>query len=205
MKITRTQTLEIEEFGPYRYITRPTDHIILHMDDVPNNLQKLWDFDDYAKTFCYSSDEYMAEYLEGNWSPYLKTETKVDAKKELAAGNYKNLYKGSPGWDGFLRNADGTLVLRKIRCEFWSSYYQIKELETVLRAQPEWSEISIERTPGYNVQICGRNTLRARYLPSQEELNKLLSKAKSSVGGSHGELHEKDYIKSMIKKDESLW
>lgn len=200
MKITKTLTLETEEYGDFTFVKRPDLSFILLTKDVPKNSKNLWNFNKWDNVFSFWSDKYLASYHEGNWGDYDENDADDKEERLWAKRDFTNLYKGNPSEDGFLYNKDGTPLRRKIQCEFWRSYYPaLENLEKELKKRKKWSNINVERTPYYNVSICGIDTLNASYLPTQTELNKWFARKGVSygaqdLGGSYGVLHNFKYI-----------
>ena len=198
MKLTRQQELTIKEFGDYSLIKRPDASFILHKKDMPSDLNKLWQFKSWRKIFRFWSDKYLASYFEGNWGDF--DDTKLNELELLKQGKIKNLYRGCPSNDGFLWKEDRMPLLRKIKCEFWESYYSdLNALKTELQKHKQWSNFIIEDVPYYNVDISGNKNLHASYLPDQNELNQWVTRkiANPTCGfeGSYGLIHDFPYIK----------
>jgi hypothetical protein len=198
MKISREQTLGIEEFGNYVYINRPDSSFILHKRDMPKDLNTLWSYKNWDKIFRFWTDKYLKNYKEGDWGEW--DDSNIDELQWLKNNKIENLYRGSPGTDSFLWHANNTPLLRKIQCEFWQSYYpKLTALEDVLKAHKKWSNLELINTPYYNTEICGSNTLHACYLPTQKELNKWVTRnvqyPTTGFGHSYGLIHDFPYIK----------
>lgn len=197
MKLTKISELEIEDFGDFRLITRPTGTFILHKKDMPRDLNDLWDYNSWQKMLWFLSEEYLAAYYEGNWSA--SDDKTIASREALKEGRvpYRNGIN-----EGLWYHIDGQPVVRKVLCEFWSTYYpDVKGLKDVLEKHGQWHDIEVKQQKlGLNVSITGHHFLVAKYLPTQEEMTswgkrKGVTYLMQNIGNSYGHLHDADYIK----------
>jgi len=162
--LSKVVSLTIEEFGDLRLMTLPNKRqFVLHKKDMPKKLDDLWNFKDWSRTCLFMSDEYMANYFEGQWD----SRSEIDIRQAIIDG--KTPYRNGLD-EGLLYHLDGQPVVRKVHCDFWSTYYpDIHGLKTVLEKHGQWHNIEIVRqTLGLNVSITGREYLKAKYLPTQK-------------------------------------
>lgn len=207
--ITRTQRLTIDTSRPFTYVKGPEREFVILTKDVPEKESALWSFKKYDRCFHFWSDEYLANYHEGNWSDYPENEFKDKSMKEKwLAKDFTNLYMGHAGDDGFIYKADGDPLVRNIKCEFWESYYpDLRGLEKELRGRTEWSNFDCQTVPHYSRDSCGSFNLHASYLPTQKELNKWFARKvkypTADLGHSYGVIHDFKYIKKYYKNTAS--
>jgi hypothetical protein len=202
--IKREQQIVIDECGDLRLISGPERTFILSKEDMPKRKGDLWEYKKWEKMLRFYSDKYLATYHEGNWSEF-GDDYELDMAQKWLEKDFRNLYRGSPGNDGFLYNVDGSPLLRKIKCEFWGSYYtNLDKLKEELEKNEKWSNFEWGRSHWSNRDICGSMTLNAAYLPTQDELNKWFARKDVSygaqgLGSSFGVLHDFKYIKKYKK------
>lgn len=147
------------------------------------------------------AERYLRHYFEGSWDPGYDFDWTLSPQRYLQRGDYKNFYLGMAGNDGYLRHLDGTILSRKVNCEFWELSYHTTDLAATLKAHEKWSNVEIEdNTCVPNWSIVGRHRLRAKYIPSEGELEKLANRPNqkyplTDVGGPHGVIHDRPEVK----------
>lgn len=198
--IKREQQIVLEEGDGFVLVIRPDDAFVLAKEDMPKRKGDLWNFKKWDKCLHFWSDKYLAHYREGDWEHFDDDNEVEDPVKKWLEKDFRNLYRGNPSNDGFLYHLDGKPLVRKIKCEFWASYYKnLDALKTDLEKHEKWSNLEWETPHWSNRSICGPCTLNASYLPTQAELNKWFARKDVSygaegLGNSFGVLHNFKYI-----------
>lgn len=187
----------------YMKIARPQRRLkrnpgILLPENIPANLRVL----------RYSA-RYMRHYWNGDWGVSSRDEFDwtLDPRRYLQRGEFAYFYVGYAGDDGYLRNLDGTIVSRKINCEFWESSYYTAELARMLRKHPQFSNVRFDQNVCYpNRSIVGSHYLYAKYEPLPGQLDDIATRPNVAyplcdVGGSYGIIHSMPEVKKFKKPD----
>ena len=153
------------------------------------------------------SVKYLRHYWNGNWCPEGDFEWDLDPRRYLKRGDFTYFYVEYAGNDGYLRNLDGTIVPRKINCEFWASSYHTAELAKVLQEHASFSDVEFDpNVCGPNLSIVGPHYLRAKYDPPLGQLDKWAKRDRqyplADIGGCHGAIHDMPEIKALKRPSE---
>lgn len=159
-----------------------------------------------VRIFRYA-ERYLRHYFEGRWDPGYDFSWTLDPKRYISRGDFHNLYMGMPGDDGYLRHLDGTILSRKVDCEFWELSYHTTDLAASLKKHRKWSDIRFEdNTCTPNWSIVGRHYLRAKYVPDLDELQELATRPNqryplTDIGGSYGVIHDRAEVRKHARVD----
>lgn len=163
---------------------------------ILNNISLCDPADKFTTIWGYS-EEYLNSYQEGDWCPS-KVDNMMINPLDILTGKTNGYLFTNNLYDGFVRDVDSNIVPRKIDVEFWQSYYSnLNKLEDILRMDDRFSDIKLERTPGYNIEIRGAYSISAKYNGGQEEIIKWINTNKH-FGGSYGEIHNMPFIRKFL-------
>lgn len=151
--------------------------------------------------------QYLRHYWNGNWCPEGEFEWDLNPRRYLQRGDFAHFYVGYADNDGYLRNLDGTIVPRKINCEFWAKNYYTAELAKVLREHPRFSDVEFDQNVCWaSRSIVGPHKLRAKYDPLPGQLDEWAKRDRkyplTDIGGSYGEIHDMPEIKLLKRPDD---
>lgn len=170
----------IESGDPIEYLTRRADYDVSLPDNagydlIPKDLLKLAHSDIYHSWVYESKD----------W-PSL-TERAKDP-------DYVPMFLS--GWDHTIWNIVGTQIHAPVEVEVWGSYHDVHKVKEHVAEDPRVLHAEIQRTPYYNVDIVGAESLVMVVNLPQEDLDRLSEQCndgKPLHGGRIAELLGRSY------------